>query len=281
MFIKCTSFYCITGTTPLVSRCGQGVTEHKTREPDMRKPATYSREWMDEGETGQCPCCLRAIRISSTGRMVRHGWTVNDAGYHNYNECPGWKKSPLEETDKDAQAYIVELKANLDRGVDEAQAAAITQHIRMIENAVQVHFLNPHEPGTPSAAIALTEFNKSNEQADEAAKEERREARATKAQLKRRKVGYADQWEDLKRQATDAAWDAAKARGEDLFGSQSVYDFEDAIPYSPAHWNAKRRAKAEATGLLDSYPQFFGWMDAVSDQFKTTAAQLKEMGGAR
>lgn len=99
----------------------------------------------------------------------------------------------------------------------------------------------------------------------------------TKAELKSIKAGYADQWEDLKRQAEAAACRAAKARGEDC-ESQSVYDFEDAIPCSPAHWNGKRRAKAVATGLLDTHDQILCHMDATAELFKATAATLKGKG---
>lgn len=99
----------------------------------------------------------------------------------------------------------------------------------------------------------------------------------TKAELKRIKAGYADSWQGLIRQAHRAAWKAATARGEDC-ESQSVYDFEDAIPYSPAHWNEKRRAKAVATGLLDTHDQILCYLDVTAELFRATAATLKGKG---
>ena len=98
--------------------------------------------------------------------------------------------------------------------------------------------------------------------------------KATHAQLIERKAGYDEQWQDLVIRATRVAGDVS-IRLHQTNDCQAHWDFEDALPASPLHWNAKRRAKAVATGLIDANDQHLGWLDAVSDLYKQTCAALK------
>ncbi len=104
-------------------------------------------------------------------------------------------------------------------------------------------------------------------------KKSRKDLRSAKQKLRAAKDGFRDQWEDLVRQANTAASATCIARSQ-TNDCQSMWDFEDALPASPAHWNSKRRAKAVATGLITEHSQILGWMDAVSEAFKETVKQL-------
>lgn len=78
--------------------------------------ATYMREPMPGGMRATCPLCIRAIKVTKSGWMARHGWKesgrkVGSVGLgFQWGECPGTGSRPLEETDADALDHLVKLR---------------------------------------------------------------------------------------------------------------------------------------------------------------------------
>ncbi len=82
----------------------------------MTTPSRYSRTPIANNGLATCPCCLRAIRTTKPGRIVRHGWNetgrkVGEFGRgFQWGACFGGTCRPIEETDKDALKFADRMR---------------------------------------------------------------------------------------------------------------------------------------------------------------------------
>ena len=82
----------------------------------MKEIPSYNRDKVPSDKRATCPCCLRAMRVTTKGRMVRHGWKETGRRVGEYGsgfqwgDCHGGAHLPLEQTDKHGRMFAERLR---------------------------------------------------------------------------------------------------------------------------------------------------------------------------
>lgn len=126
---------------------------------------TYNRPHKhNHGKTHTCPCCLRPIRTTKNGVIMRHGWKeegrqhgVYGQGYQ-WGNCVGWQHLPIEISDRSALKFAEDIEkeaANVDLRAEE-RPERLGCSVHMYTSVYSIADLNSRKEVIAAQALGVT-----------------------------------------------------------------------------------------------------------------------------